>query len=295
MGTDIASKAWEYATLGDAIAKVIGGGTPPRAINSYWKGSIPWASVKDFQDDTLWLYDTKEHISYEGIAKSAANEIKPNTLIICVRMAVGRAAIAGRSIAINQDLKALYPKSHLDTRYLLYFIHKNRYVLETLSIGSTVKGITTHKLLSIKISIPPIDEQHKIAQILDTLDAQIQQTGDLIAKLKQMRIGLLHDLLTRGIDENGEARDPVAHPEKFKEVSFLQKKIKIPEGWETKPLNSLLMGIDAGKSPSCPDQPAGASEWGVLKVSAIHPKGFRAEENKVIINPAYINTAYEVH
>src|SRR5437667_4517407 len=100
----------------------------------------------------------------------------------------------------------------------------------------------------------PRSEQQIIANILDTLDTQIQQTEALIAKLKQIRVGLLHDLLTRGIDENGAARDPVAHPEEFKEVSFLQKKIKIPAGWENKPLNSLLVGIDAGKVPSCAEQ-----------------------------------------
>ena len=64
----------------------------------------------------------------------------------------------------------------------------------------------------------PLPEQHAIAAILDTIDAAIQQTDALIAKLRQMKAGLLHDLLTRGLDENGELRDPVAHPEQFKDV-----------------------------------------------------------------------------
>jgi type I restriction enzyme S subunit len=57
---------------------------------------------------------------------------------------------------------------------------------------------------------------------LDTADAAIQQTEVLIAKLKQMKAGLLHDLLTRGIDEQGQLRDPIAHPEQFKDS---------PNGW----------------------------------------------------------------
>jgi type I restriction enzyme, S subunit len=215
---------WKYSSLKDAIAKVIGGGTPPRAIARYWKGSIPWASVKDFQDDMLLLYDTQEHISREGLIKSAANEIAPNTLVICTRMAIGRAAIVEFPTAINQDLKALYPKSHLQTKFLLYFLHQNRQMLETLSIGSTVKGITTNQLLSLTIGIPPTDEQCCITHILDTLNTQIQQTEQLIAKLKQIKIGLLHDLLTRGIDSHGNVRDPMAHPEEFKEKYFLQKR-----------------------------------------------------------------------
>jgi type I restriction enzyme S subunit len=161
--------------------------------------------------------------------------------------------------------------------------------------GSTFEAVSKADLENLWVFCPENEEQHSISNVLDALDTQIQQTETLIAKLQQVKMGLRHDLLTRGIDENGEVRDPVAHPEKFKEVSFLQKRVKIPEKCEIKPLNSLLINIDAGKSPSCPDQPAGAGEWGVLKVSAVHPTGFRAEENKVIINPAYINPAYEVH
>ena len=244
MHTDVIPEDWQRCALGDAIAKIIGGGTPSRAISRYWEGNIPWASVKDFQDDTLLLDDTMEHISSEGLAKSAANEIAANTLIICTRMAIGRAAIIARPTAINQDLKALYPKNYLQTKYLLYLIYHNRQMLEALSIGSTVKGITTNKLLSLTISIPSTSEQRTIVQILDTIDTQIQQTEHLIAKLKQVKVALLHDLLTYGIDEHGDVRDPVAHSEEFKEVSFLEKKIKIPEEWEIKP-SSYASAISA--------------------------------------------------
>ncbi len=108
-----------------------------------------------------------------------------------------------------------------------------------------------------------------------------------------MKAGLLYDLLTKGIDENGEVRDPVAHPEQFKEV-VLQERIHIPKEWEIRTLDYFLTGIDAGKSPNCPDRPAGADEWGILKVSAIHSESFREWENKVITNPVYISPAYEV-
>ena len=79
-----------------------------------------------------------------------------------------------------------------------------------------------------KIFSPSPAEQRRIAQILDTIDTQIQETEKLIAKLKQLKAGLLHDLLTKGIDAYGEVRDPVAHPEQFKEsVMGL-----IPGEWE---------------------------------------------------------------
>ena len=66
-----------------------------------------------------------------------------------------------------------------------------------------------------RLSLPTIPEQRRIAAILDTVDDAIRSTEGLIAKLEQVKQGLLHDLLTRGIDENGELRDPDRHPEQF--------------------------------------------------------------------------------
>lgn len=61
--------------------------------------------------------------------------------------------------------------------------------------------------------MPSLPEQRRIADTLDTLGDAIHQTERLIAKLRQMKRGLLHDLLTRGLDDNGELRDPERHPE----------------------------------------------------------------------------------
>jgi type I restriction enzyme S subunit len=61
------------------------------------------------------------------------------------------------------------------------------------------------------------DENQRIAAVLDAVDEAIAKTEAVIAKLKQVRAGLLHDLLTRGLDEHGRLRDPLAHPEQFKD------------------------------------------------------------------------------
>ncbi len=77
-------------------------------------------------------------------------------------------------------------------------------------------------------------EQRQIAEILDTIDEAIQKTEAIIAKLKQVKQGLLHDLLTRGIDENGDLRDPAAHPGQFKDSALG----KIPALWRISNLGS---------------------------------------------------------
>jgi type I restriction enzyme S subunit len=71
---------------------------------------------------------------------------------------------------------------------------------------------------------------------MDTLDQAIAHTSSLIAKLKQMKAGLLDDLLTRGLDENGELRDAIAHPEQFKDSPLGQ----IPQDWEVTTLGAVV-------------------------------------------------------
>lgn len=82
--------------------------------------------------------------------------------------------------------------------------------------------------LRAEIDTPPLPEQQKIAEVLDTVDEAIRKTDQIIAKLKQVKQGLLHDLLTRGIDDNGELRDPERHPEQFKDSPLG----RIPREWD---------------------------------------------------------------
>jgi type I restriction enzyme, S subunit len=72
-----------------------------------------------------------------------------------------------------------------------------------------------------------LDEQSRIAAVLDTVDEAIAQTEAVIGKLRQVRAGLLHDLLTRGLDQHGQLRDPLAHPEQFQDSPLG----RIPKEW----------------------------------------------------------------
>ena len=194
--------------IGSLIASQTGGGTPARQNPTYWTGPIPWASVKDFAEGQIVLQSTQEQISIQGLQASASNLIPANTPIVCTRMAVGRSAVAPMDVAINQDLKALFPARGVVTSYLLRLADYAKPKAEAVSVGSTVKGIKVADYLSIEVPLAPTTHQSKIAEILDTLDAAIQGTEAVVAKLKAMKQGLLHDLLTRGIDANGDLRPP---------------------------------------------------------------------------------------
>jgi type I restriction enzyme S subunit len=100
--------------------------------------------------------------------------------------------------------------------------------LSRVAAGTTRYGLSNGSIASLPIFIPPKEQQDIAATIFRTLDETIRKTEQLIAKLQQAKQGLLHDLLTRGIDDNGELRDPERHPEQFKD-SVLGR---IPKAWD---------------------------------------------------------------
>lgn len=169
--------------LGD-IVTIKGGGTPDRENASYWGGAIPWASVKDFRSTEIAT--TVETITGAGLANSASNLIPAGAIIVPTRMAVGKAAINTVDIAINQDLKALFPIPAVHRRFLLHQLLAASHDLERRATGATVKGITLDVLRELPVSLPPIEEQRRIAAILDQADALRAKRRAALAQLDEM-------------------------------------------------------------------------------------------------------------
>jgi len=223
--------------IGTFVAAQVGGGTPSRQNPGYWNGPIPWASVKDFNEGQIELTETDEYITQQGLASSATNLIPANTPIVCTRMAVGRVAIAPMDVGINQDLKALFPTTSTDTRYLLRLADYAKPRAEAVSVGSTVKGIKVADYLNIRVPLAPPSHQSKIAEILDTLDTAIRGAEAVVAKLKAMKHGLRHDLLTRGIDANGDLRLPQPEaPHLYKQTPLGW----LPKEWDSVELDQIV-------------------------------------------------------
>lgn len=114
---------------------------------------------------------------------------------------------------------------------------------------------------------PPLEEQHKIASILSSVDETIEKTQIVVEQLNIVKRGFLRELLTQGM--------PGQHS-KYKMTPVGS----MPDDWECVTLASVLERIDTGWSPLCEPQPAHLGEWGVLKVSSVSWGEFKPEENK---------------
>ncbi|ANE53738.1 restriction endonuclease subunit S [Methylomonas sp. DH-1] len=148
-------------------------------------------------------------------------------------------------------------KFDLNVRYVYHFLrHHLKDRLSRTHAGSVIQFIKLSDLTKFELSYPECGvEQAKLAQILDTLDTAIHETEAVIAKLKAVKQGLLHDLLTRGIDANGELRPPQA------EAPHLYKKSTlgwIPKEWDVRPLSDYTSSeITYGIVQAGPHVPTG--------------------------------------
>ena len=117
---------------------------------------------------------------------------------------------------------------------------------ERSAIGTKMPRTAWEHLSDAVVFCPEVTEQRKVAGVLDTLDAAIQKTEAIIEKLKQVKQGLLHDLLTRGVDENGEVRRSYEHAPHLYQASRLGW---IPKDWSLRSVSSLGE-IGSGSTPS---------------------------------------------
>ncbi len=224
------SESWSSFTLNDVLEKIVGGGTPSRSVMEYYSGKIPWATVKDMYSTKL--INTIEHITENAVVNSSTNIIPRNNVVLATRMAVGKCFLTMVDMAINQDLKALIPKSKvLNSEYLLYLIQSNKSKLESMGTGTTVKGIQLEQIKSLPILLPPIFEQSKIADILTSVDKSIEKTGEIIAQTETVKKGLMQQLFTKGI---GHTR--------FKKTEIGE----MPEEWKLFKMNEISNFISNG-------------------------------------------------
>ncbi len=227
---------WASVTVGE-LGNVVGGSTPSRDSSHFWGGSYPWVTPGELTSlGAKHVQATREAITRAGLDSCGARLVPVNTLLVTSRATLGSVALAGRELCTNQGFKSVILGSSASPDFYFHLFKTLTSELERRASGTTFLEVSGREFSAVVVPQPPLPEQRQIAAVLDTLDDAIRKTEQIIAKLKQVKQGLLHDLLTRGIDDNGELRDPERHPEQFKDSPLG----RIPREWE-----AVVLGDDA--------------------------------------------------
>jgi len=150
-----------------------------------------------------------------------------------------------KDIAINEHLFILRSKKLFVQQYLFYWLFSRfgqKQITDRIT-GSAQPGLSSTFIKNFLVPRPPLPEQRKIAEILETIDNAIEKTDAIIEKYKRIKQGLMQDLLTKGIDENGKIRNEKTH--KFKDSPIG----RIPEKWEVVRLMEVVSSY-AGGTPN---------------------------------------------
>lgn len=133
----------------------------------------------------------------------------------------------------------------LDVQYLFQLL-KSELIPHLLSgqSGTTIQFIKIGQLSNFQFLKPKSKtEQTQIATILSKVDEAITQTEQLIAKYTRIKTGLMQDLLTKGIDENGNIRSEETH--EFKDSPLG----RIPKEWQCLTIGDIAERLRSGVTP----------------------------------------------
>lgn len=178
--------AWRWARLTE-VAKLESGHTPSRKNPEYWGGAVLWLSLKDMQRLAgRYVLDTVDKPTMLGIENSSARLLPAGTVALCRTASVGKVAILGREMATSQDFVDWVCGPQLDPEYLYWALSCSSAAFDVEKQGSTHKTIYMPTLERLNVLLPPLDEQHRIAALLDKADAIRRKRQEAIALTEQL-------------------------------------------------------------------------------------------------------------
>ncbi|MFA6302170.1 MAG: restriction endonuclease subunit S [Legionella sp.] len=188
-------KEWSVSSFLDTI-HVIGGGTPKTSVPEYWNGDIPWFSVVDAPIKTdVFVMDTEKHITGLAIKNSSTKLLSEGTTIISARGTVGRLALVGKAMTMNQSCYGLVGKAN-DSFFTFYNTHHLVDSLKQNGHGSVFNTITRDTFASVSIVYPNEVIINKFESTLFPIMAKIKKHNELVNILSNVRDLLLPRLIS---------------------------------------------------------------------------------------------------
>ena len=177
--------SFELKALKD-ICTIQIGKTPSRHENDFWRdGTHAWLSIADMNQGR-YLTTTKECITDLGVRASNIKLIPKNTLVLSYKLSIGKVGITQKPMYTNEAIASLTElDSQIDINYL-YWALQHIDLLENADRAAMGKTLNKAKLSEVKIPLPPLTEQRRIASILDKADELRQKRQQAIEKLDQL-------------------------------------------------------------------------------------------------------------
>ena len=164
---------WKEYKLGEIVTRITSGGTPKSSEASYYDGDIPWLNTKEINFNRITK--TERCITQEGLNNSSAKWIPKGAVIVAMYGATAaKVAYSLIDLTTNQACCNLIIKESVaDSRFVYYYIQSSYEELLNLACGAAQQNLSLGVIADFPISLPSLDDQHRIASILTSLDDKI--------------------------------------------------------------------------------------------------------------------------
>ena len=187
---------WKECTISD-IGTVIGGATPStKKSENYDGGQIPWITPKDLSTFSgRYISRGDRNITEVGLKSCSTQLLPAHSVLFSSRAPIGYVAIAQNKVCTNQGFKSVVPNENTDYLFLYYLLKYNKEAIEHMGSGTTFKEVSGNTMKGINVKVPvSIEEQRKIAGVLDTLDRKIEDNEKINKNLEQQAEALFYSL-----------------------------------------------------------------------------------------------------
>jgi len=249
---------WRSMSLRQILGTLISGKRPVGGVNTETEG-IPSLGGENVRADGGMVYNTINRIPATFFRLMPKGSLLPDDVLINKDGAqTGKVGLYdGRfpEAAVNEHLFILRSTNGSINQHLLYYymlMPETQTAVAKRISGSAQPGLNSAFVDAVQLTIPTdLDEQHRITDILKTIDEAISQTEALIAKTQAIKAGLMHDLFTRGVTPDGKLRPPREEaPNLYKETRLGW----IPKEWDVDVFGNQVSVIDPNPSHRYPKE-----------------------------------------
>lgn len=195
---------WEVKPLKHVVTRIVGGSTPKSGEPEYWDGDVIWVTPSDISQ-TERLNTSIRKITDAGLASCGASMVPAGSVIVTSRAPVGNVAIAQVTLSTNQGCKSLVPDpNQVETDFAFHVLKVLKAELVSLATGTTFAEISSSKLGSVRVPLPPLKEQCDILTAVDLstteLNNAIEAAQAEISFIQEFRTRLIADVVTGQLD-----------------------------------------------------------------------------------------------
>ena len=202
---------WEEWKVSHGFLR-IGSGTTPKSDNGlYYDGDTLWVTTAELRESVI--FDTATKVTDEALQEHSALRIYPigSVLIAMYGATIGRLGMLGHEATVNQACCVFSRPEKFDSRFFYFWLWMRRPILISLSSGGGQPNLNQEELKRLRVPIPSIPEQQQIAAFLDwktgQIDALIARKQELLERLKEKRLAVISQVVTRGLNPAAPLRD----------------------------------------------------------------------------------------